>query len=301
MIANGRTCGPTAGWVDLQTTIKAHLGRSFDVAFTERPGHATELARQAVRTGYGMIVAIGGDGSINEVANGFFDSRSPIRPDAVLGIIPFGTGNDFIRTMGIPRDVAAAVRVLAGGQTRTVDVGEAQFTTLEGAPGRRYFVNIAEFGAGGAVVEQVGRAPSFLNARFKFLWAILRASWRYRNPSVHYSVDEGPLTPAIIRNFVVANGRYFGAGLRPAPDAVPDDGWLDVVCFGDFTALEISLRFAQLMKGTHLKHPKIITHRARRVWATANTSVLLELDGDLVGRLPAGFELISRALRVCVP
>ncbi|MBI1748380.1 MAG: diacylglycerol kinase family lipid kinase [Acidobacteria bacterium] len=299
-VANARSLHPNEK-DSLRRLLVDRLGRPLDFMITERPDHATALTRRALQDGYDVIVAIGGDGSINEVVNGFFEGNTPVRPEAVLGIVPHGTGNDLARTLRIPKDPAQAARILRADRRKVVDLGLARFSSLDGETRQRFFINIAEFGAGGLAVSNLRLAPKIFNARWKFLWAILMASLQYRNQPLRYTIDDQAPVAVVVSNFVVANGQFFGAGLRPAPMAEMDDGRLDVVCFGDFGQWEMARRFRRLRKGTHLGHPKIFHGRAVKVSATAETAVLLELDGDLVGRLPASFEIIPKTLQVCVP
>jgi YegS/Rv2252/BmrU family lipid kinase len=272
-----------------------------EVAFTERPLHAIEMTRDALRSGYERLVALGGDGTVNEVVNGFFSHDAPINPDAVLGILPWGTGNDFIKTLGIPQDLRGAARVLSHGQRRMIDVGKVGFIGLDGRRQSRYFINVADFGMGGVVMEKVNRQPKARGGRLKFLLAIFDALPEFHSQKVRLSIDGGSPQRLTVYDIVVANGRSFGGGLVPAPQAALDDGWLDVVCFGQFSKVEVVLNLGRLKNGTHLDHPKVMFSRARRVEADSDERVLLETDGEVVGRLPVEFEIIPRCLPVLTP
>jgi diacylglycerol kinase family enzyme len=172
---------------------------------------------------------------------------------------------------------------------------------LNGQRQRRYFVNAAEFGMGGVVMEKVNQQVGLLGGRLRFLRGILASLPEFRSYRIQLSIEGRPADLLTVSDIVVANGRYFGAGLCPAPQAELDDGLFDVVCFGQFSPLEVAMNLGRLWRGTHLDDPKVRYARGRRVEADADERVLLEMDGEVVGRLPAVFEIIPRSLPVSVP
>ncbi|MEM9490297.1 MAG: YegS/Rv2252/BmrU family lipid kinase, partial [Myxococcota bacterium] len=223
-------------WPDVAQLLHRELG-SFEEVRTGAPGDATRLAREALVAGAERVVAIGGDGTINEVANGFFDDGQPVAAEACLGILPFGTGGDFRKTLGIPNDLAGAARLLAAETTRTIDVGTLEYVDRYGQPAHRIFVNIASFGISGLVDRLVNESSKRLGGTLSFLSGSLRASMRYTNQRVHITFDGEPddSLDMTINMVAVANGRYFGGGMFIAPDAELDDGYFDVVALGDIT------------------------------------------------------------------
>jgi YegS/Rv2252/BmrU family lipid kinase len=270
----------------------------FDVVFTERPSHEMELAREGILRGYDRIISVGGDGTLNGVVNGFFDEEKLIRQDAAVGLLEIGTGADFVKTLGFPSDAEEAVGRLVHAQPQTIDVGQARFKSLQGEPVVRYFVNILDFGIGGAVVERVNRASKRFGGKISFLWAILSALVRYRNKRISYRLDEGEWKTGVLNNFIVANGRYFGSGLLPAPEAKLDDGLLDIVLFGDLGLWDAITNLPRLRAGTHISNPHVHMTRARRVDAESDEVVFIDMDGDLVGRLPISISLLPGVLPV---
>ena len=272
------------------------------MGMTQGPRHATEMSREAAKAGYGLVVALGGDGTISEVVNGLLgDSEAP-DADAVLGLLPLGTANDLGRTLGIPKELSSAVRALNVDGVRRVDVGKVTVLERDGRPSViRYFLNIADFGSGGAVVERVNRTTKAFGPQLSFLWGIIATMLSYQNPTITFSVDGDGEEEAIINDFIIANGKFFGGGLVPAPDAQMDDGQFDIVTLGDIGFVESVLNLPRLRRGTHLTHPKARFRRGKRVVARANERVLIEADGELVGPLPAVFEIIPQALRVKAP
>jgi YegS/Rv2252/BmrU family lipid kinase len=286
-------------WPDLSGRIRREIG-SFEEAHTSGPGDATRLARRALEDGADRVVAIGGDGTINEVANGFFDGDRPVNPDAALGILPFGTGGDFRKTIRMPRDIGRAARVLARGGTRRIDVGLLEYTRRDGAPASRVFVNIASFGISGVVDRYVNASSKRLGGRVSFLVATARATVNYRNQRVRMVFDDDAASAAdlTINTVAIANGRYFGGGMFIAPDAELDDGLFDVVALGDFTIKEMLLNSRRIYDGSHLSIDKVSFRRARQVRAEPldGEQVELDVDGETPGILPATFRILPRAL-----
>jgi YegS/Rv2252/BmrU family lipid kinase len=236
------------------------------------------------------IVAIGGDGTVNEVVNGFFENGVPIAPEASFALIPYGTGGDFRRTLEIPLEFAGAVAVVAANHRRKIDVGKLAFTTHAGGTAVRMFANIASFGVSGVVDRLVNESGKKLG-RLSFMLATARATWSYKNQRVQLVFDGGDRVEATINTVAVANGRFFGGAMMVAPAAELDDGMFDVVCMGDLTFGDLLKSGRRLYKGTHLGMAKVTSRRAR----------VVEADGEAPGRLPARFEIVPAALWMVAP
>jgi diacylglycerol kinase (ATP) len=294
-------------WPDLGATLRRELG-SFEEAMTASPGDATRLTREGLESGVDTVVSVGGDGTANEVVNGFFDGDRPRAPQASMGILPFGTGGDFRKTVGLPTDTRAAAKILAERHIRTIDVGHLELTGPDGAPRSRIFINIASFGISGLVDEYVNRASKRLGGRLSFLLASARAGITYDNQRVRLSFDGGDGSPpdvsdVTIKLVAVANGCYFGGGMRIAPEAQVDDGQFDVVALGDLGLLEYLRLGPRVYSGTHLGVNKVSKRRARIVRAdpVGDEPVRLDVDGETPGRLPATFRILPGALRLVAP
>ena len=304
LIVNPKSQGGRLGkrWTEIGETI----GRAFpfEPAITEGPGDATRLTREALRGGAERVVAIGGDGTINEVVNGFFDDAgAAIAPEASLGIIPFGTGGDFRRSVSLPTELADAAAVIAANHRRKIDVGRLEYTTMAGAPAARMFVNIASFGVSGVVDRLVNESGKKLG-RLAFAVATARATWSYTNQRVQLVFDGTDRVEATINTVAIANGRYFGGAMMVAPNAELDDGAFDVVAMGDFGFGDLVKSGRRLYKGTHLTMDKVTARRARTVDAEPidpKAVVELDVDGENPGKLPARFALVPSALWVVVP
>lgn len=272
---------------------------TFRIVVTEDIGHATLLTRQALRDGADVIVSVGGDGTNNEVLNGFFDeSFAPVRPGARLGLLGGGTGSDFRRALGWSRGIDGDIVRLQRGRVRQVDAGLAHFTTPGGAPASRFFLNIASFGLSGAVTDVVNRSSKALGAKVSYIAGTLRAFADHQPPRVRIGIDEGTGGEHRICVVAVANGRYFGGGMCIAPDAVPDDGRFDMVRVDDAGRGYWLRHAARVYAGTHRELDTVAIERGRVLWAEAleDTPVLIDLDGEQPGRLPARFEIRPGAL-----
>ncbi len=275
------------------------------VAFTRMRREATQLVRNALREGHHEIIAIGGDGTINEAVNGFFDANGPIAPDAVLGYVTSGTGGDFRKTFGVAAGPEAAIAHLKGAQVHAIDVGRLSCLTRTGEPQIRYFANIASFGLSGAVVDSVNRSriAKLFGGAFAFGFHSTLDMFTYRDHVVRIMVDGQYDEIASIATVAVANGQYFGGGMRVAPGAVADDGAFDVVIMGGSRKGRKLAEMKQLYTGEHIANPNVRVLRGRRVVAvpvaeTRGRAVLIETDGESAGRLPATFEILPRALNL---
>ena len=269
---------------------------SYRIVRTTHPGHATEVARDALARGERYLVAVGGDGTVHEVVNGMLDGGRPVAADAVLGVVAAGSGCDLVRSFGLPGDTLQAARHLAGDQVRPIDVGRVSYTD-GAAEVTRYFPNIAEAGLGGAVVARAARLPAVLGpARYLAgFWLTLPG---FRPATVRLDVD-GQAYQWRAHNVVVANCRFYGGGMQISPKSEPDDGALDVlVMVGPKSDALTTL--PKVYRGTHLPHRNVAELRASRVRVEADPPFLIEADGESLGTTPATFEIIRTPIRLKV-
>jgi diacylglycerol kinase (ATP) len=283
-------------WPRIRGFLQAE-GAEFDAVLTEEPGHATQLAQQALDDGYRTIVAVGGDGTVNEVINGLVEEGS-VDPEVTLGILPCGRGADFARMLGIPRDYMEACRQLLRLEPRPVDLGRV--TCLrEGREVERYFINAAGLGFDGEVSELVNRFPKVLGGTITYLACLLIGLITYRNKNVELSFD-GQHARGRVNSVIVCNGCYFGGGMFIAPGASFDDGLFSVVILGNLNKLEVVVNVPRVYKGTHLTHPKVSHFSAKEVHVEARERMFIQAEGELIGEAPATFQIIPQALRVLV-
>jgi diacylglycerol kinase (ATP) len=293
---NGRTA---RRWPEIARAAAAH-GLDLDVRATESAGHATELTRSALEEGAGLIVAVGGDGTVSEVANGFFTAAGPVRPEAELAIVPRGSGCDFVKTFRISKQVEQAVAVAAGTNVRTVDLGRVRFTGWDGGPAERIFCNVASAGLTGVAADRVNRSGKPLGATIAFAWGTVVTFVGYRNSRFRVRIDDRDLDQ-VCNNVIVANCRFYASGMRIMPMADPGDGLLDVLVWGDVGKADLARNLHKLYRGTHIGHPKADISRARVVRVEPDVPLPIEADGETPGVTPATFEVVPAALRLRVP
>ena len=275
------------------------------VVMTRRRGEATALVREALIEGCSEVVAVGGDGTINEAINGFFVESGPISPDAVFAFVTSGTGGDFRKTFGIAPGTDAAIARLRTAKSRALDVGRVSCISRNGEPVVRYFINIASFGMSGLIVDSVNRAriAKLFGGQFAFAFHSLFGLLRYRDRAVRIRVDQSFDEITRISTVAVANGIYFGGGMKVAPNARPDDGVFDVIVMGGSPKSRAAADMKLIYTGEHLNNPAVRALRGSRVVAvpvaeTGGHPVLVEVDGESAGRLPATFEILPRALNL---
>ncbi len=284
-----------ARWPALARELE-RAGLACDVVFTDGEGAAARLATGAARIGRPAVLAVGGDGTVHEVVNGLMAAVEDGYTPPPLGVVPGGTAQDFARSAGIPLGARAAVAYLARAGPRPVDVGRIDF----GDGGRCYFANYAGAGFDAMVAARAKAWGHALRGALPYVvgfFAVLRG---YHNQQFVVRLDDdSPLVPARRINMViVANGSSYAGVLRMAPHADLTDGLLDVTVVGDVGRLELLAHLPLAAFGGHLRHPKVTALRARAVAISARQSTLVQADGELVGVLPARFQVLPGALQL---
>ena len=287
-------------WPGIHVIIKQKFRKDFEFVFTEQSMHAVDLTREGIKAGCNSIIAVGGDGTLNEVVNGFFQDNRLIREDVSLGMLEIGTGGDFIRNLNFPESIADRIDHLSRADMTKIDVGVAEFQSFNGEQIKRYFLNVLDFGMGAAVVECVNRKSKCFGGKISFLSGILQTLFTYKNKEIRSKLDNGEWNTHILNNFIVANGKYFGGGLKIAPDAIIDDGIFEIVLLGDYGKMEAILNLSNLRKGTHVTNPKVSVLRATTLQATADEPVFIDMDGEFVGKLPISVSILPGILPILV-
>jgi diacylglycerol kinase (ATP) len=286
-------------WEEIARRASAH-GLDVEPRLTEAPGHAAELTRRALRDGAELIVALGGDGTVSETVNGFFDGTELVAPRAELAVIERGSGCDFARTFRIPKATDAALDVAAGGRAQPIDVGRVSFVAPDGSPATRIYCNVASAGLTGVVAERVNRSGKPLGATVAFAWGAIATFIGYRNHRFRVEID-GRAFEQVCNNVTVANCRYFAGGMHIVPMADPTDGALDALVWGDVGKLDLAMNLHRLYRGTHVNHPKAEFSRVQRVRVEPDEPLPIEADGEQPGTTPATFEIVPAAVRLRVP
>lgn len=285
-------------WAEIREGLR-HFVKEFRYDFTEKPFEAIELARAAIKDGSELIIGVGGDGTMHEIANGFYEDARIINPETSLGIVPSGTGCDLTKSLNIPVGLKNALKVITEAPSARIDVGRARFRSSSGATMERVFLNIADFGIGGEVVRKVNQRRLERRAS-SYVRCLVETMIQYRNKRLGIKIDGRDLPEGEYLIGAIANGRVFGKGMKVAPQAMLDDGLFDTILVKGMRFLEFCRHGWKLINGSHLSHPKISLIRGRRVEATprGEESVLLELDGEQLGTLPATFEIVPGAMLV---
>ncbi|MGH9820218.1 MAG: diacylglycerol/lipid kinase family protein [Pyrinomonadaceae bacterium] len=308
VIVNPRSAaGSTKGkWAEIASDLRTHFG-AFNVAFTKRHGDGIELAKRGIANGRKFIIACGGDGTINEIANGILETGE----DVEMGILPSGTGGDFRRTIEMPQTMREAARALRTGETKTIDVGKVTFRNFEAETVSRFFLNVSSFGLAASIIERVKGNTSLnwfpvagVRGRANFALSTLQEVIGPSVSRVRIKIDDGEEKTLDTVNFCVANARFFGGGMKIAPDASLADGLFDIVNIGDISTMRILLNAHMLYRGTHLGLAEVNSKKARRIEARSfddSVEIHIETDGELPGMLPATYEVVPAALKLRVP
>jgi diacylglycerol kinase (ATP) len=286
-------------WKRIKEALKSFL-KEFKYEFTEKPLQAVEISRSAIKEGIELIVGVGGDGTINEIANGFFEQEKPINPETALGIIPSGTGSDFSKSLHIPLGLRNALRVITQAPSNRIDIGKVTYRNHSASEVERFFLNVSDFGIGGEVVYKMNqeRMEKKASSYFKCLVSTFMS---YTNKKLNISVDGEELPVDEYMVGAIANGRIFGKGMKVAPEASLDDGMFDLVLVRKMKKLEFFRNVFRIYMGTHLSHPKISLIRGTKIEvapADMEERILIEVDGEQVGSLPATFEILPQRLLV---
>jgi len=293
--------GKTArDWKAIESWLPS-TGIPYETAMTTRPLEAIEIARAAVRQSRPVVVAVGGDGTLNEVVNGFFHNGAPIPTTSRMAMVPLGTGGDFRRTLRIPLDPRKAIEVLKSGLPRRLDVGCVTFQGNDGNTQVRHFINIADAGWGGEVVRKVN-AGKKRSGGMTFTLTALMSLMAWKNKPMHMIID-GEAHDVVAQQVVVANCQYFGGGMRMAPNASPTDGVFDVIVIGDAGKIESLRGLSRIQKGTHLDdhNPKVMVMYGKRIEVTSTKQVRIDIDGEDPGMLPAMFEIQPGSIEFLTP
>jgi YegS/Rv2252/BmrU family lipid kinase len=290
-------------WPQMRSFLQQQ-GLRFRDVYTEAPGHAVELARQALAEGYPTVVAVGGDGTVNEVVNGLVaEEPGPCRPTATLAIISRGTGCDLGRSLGLA-DVRRALRSLLAPKGKLcIDVGEVTLQGWSRRPEKRLFVNVAGLGFDGEVVEGLlarENAGKELGGTIPYLAQVVRTILGYRNKRVRLRVDGEEPASGVFTGIFVANGRFLAGGMRIAPKASLTDGLFDLVLIRKLSRLGLLLRLPTVYFGWHEIFPQVRMRKARSLEVQAEERLLIQADGELLGLAPATFRILPQALQVLV-
>ncbi|NOY26591.1 MAG: YegS/Rv2252/BmrU family lipid kinase [Oligoflexia bacterium] len=291
---------------DIKRSLVEHLG-PVTVRSTTHAGHGTELAAQSVRQGATELVSLGGDGTHNEVVNGIMAAREeladqdPARDALTLGVLPAGTGGDFRRVLSHGDSLESALRHLADARLDRVDVGRCTYTDDDGASAQRWFINIASCGISGLVCRIANASSKRLGGKATFYMSTLRAMAAYHAAPVAVTVDGNVVGDYHITSLQACNARYAGGGMMFAPDALLDDGLLDLVILEDPGLFKTLAMSGDIYKGTHTKLGHVHVYRGRDIQIDPldpSRPAWVDIDGEAPGKAPARFQVVPGAIRL---
>ncbi len=290
-------------WPELRSFLISR-GLRFQDVLTEAPGHATVLAREAVQEGYPTVLAVGGDGTVNEVVNGLFNGHGTGGRQASsteLAIMSRGTGCDLVRTLGSRDPKAVLASLTERDTTRPMDLGEIIMHHGD-RDERRLFANVAGLGFDGEVVESLIRnqnAGKKMGGTVPYLLQVVRSIMQYDCKSVRASLDGEELN-GVYTSFFTCNGRDLAGGMKIAPQADLSDGLFDIVVMDKMSRLGLLLRLPTLYVGWHTVFPEVNIRRGRELKVDTSDRVVIQADGELIGTAPATIRILPGALRVRV-
>jgi diacylglycerol kinase (ATP) len=258
------------------------------VYITAAHGEARDIAAGVARSGADVIVALGGDGHAAAVGEAL------VGTGVALAVLPAGSANDYARSLRMPRrNVRGAVATIIRGEIRLVDTIRVRNSGAE-----RHFLNVVGTGFDAAVAERAERIP-YLRGTGRYVVALARELPRFQAAEIELTID-GERHAQRAMMVAIANGHSYGGGMRIAPEASLDSGWLEVCIVGDVSKAEFVRAFPRVFRGTHVSHPRVTMLRGREVTVAADRPLTLMADGENVGQLPAHVSVAGKALAVVV-
>jgi YegS/Rv2252/BmrU family lipid kinase len=283
-------------WPFISSMLK-NTNLSFEFAFTSSCMHAKELAIKAIHDGYRTLIAVGGDGTLNEIANGILEQNVCPSTDVVLGMIPIGSGNDWRRMFKVPDNYTEVVDIIKKRNLFLQDAGKVKYFN-DDKEEERYFVNNAGIGFDAKVVDKTNKQKAkSKSGKFLYLYNLVTSLFSFHPVNAKIIIDGQQLKTSL---FTMSLGicKYSGGGMMQLPDAIADDGLFDITIIQKIGKIEVIKNVKNLYDGSFVKHPKVQTYRAKKIIVNATPSVSLEVDGESLGSSPLTFEIIPRCLKV---
>ncbi len=288
-------------WPQIKSAFESKIGQvTFE--FTKGNIHATYLAGKALYDGFDTIIAVGGDGTLNEVLNGFYDADRQINEKAVLGYYPSGTGQDFARSVGLAgRTIVDIVDTIVAGNETKIDIGLANFHKLDGTYISRRFINECSVGFSADVAGFTNRASKMLGGKLTFAIGVIARLITINRTRVRITVDFEKEISRTILLAVVANGQYMGGGMQMAPHAQINDGCFDLVVISEMTRIELMRNIGNIYSGKHVLHPKVEILKAKDILIETESKAAVEMDGESVGETKLRFKMLAKEMNFISP
>jgi diacylglycerol kinase (ATP) len=294
--AGGGRTGDVLG--GLREKFFSAFGENTTVSCTRKAGEAADLARHALQQGVRHLVIVGGDGTIHEVVNGAFSLDAKLAAQVSFSIISTGTGCGLARSLGMPSSIDRQLELIGHTTVRSIDLGRA---TLEAQGRSCWFVSECQVGIGAEVVKQSSRSRKAFGGSFAYALTAIPLLLRYPNPDVELSVDRAERRQIPMTGIAIGNGAITGGGMRLTPNAVLNDGLLDVLIIKGQSAFQRLRNMANVSSGTHIHSPNCDYFQARNVAIASGVAIPVSADGECVGTLPAQFESWPQMFHVHCP
>ncbi|MCK5042310.1 MAG: diacylglycerol kinase family lipid kinase [Sphingomonadales bacterium] len=296
-------------WPEIEAKLKQAIG-SFETVFTQYPAHATHLTRSAINGEFNRIIAVGGDGTLSQVINGFFSDdghKTPLNPDAVLGFLGVGTGCDTARSLGIGNKLDEQIKTLINGRALPFDLGRVETSGVDGSTSVQLFINMCSFGISADIVSAVNKASlgKNISGRFAYLIGAFKALITNKNRKISLKINDGLEVKQTVALVGVANGAFCGGGVHLTPMALMNDAVLDAIVVGDVGFFDLVRYMRRLFKGKHMSHPKISHQPLEKLSAHVSGGeehglMPVEADGEFIGYLPCHIDVCPGAILVQV-
>lgn len=280
-------------------SLESFFGIDYQVKlfFSEKATQSIELARDAVAQGTDYLIAVGGDGTLNEVLNGMMQNPEEARKNVIYGMIPAGSGNDFAKTMGVTNNLEELKKCMVQDTTVSIDIGLMKFTSLEGGEAQRYFINIADIGIGGLVAQILHESPKIFGSKVRYMVGIVKGFLKFRHQPIKFTHDGGEWQGKAM-SLCMANGKWFGSGMGIAPQANPTDGKMQLVLLGEVKLIDYIKNLGTIQKCQNVKHPEVhyMDSASCTIEALGNPCPI-DMDGEFIGYTPVVMETKPAAIR----
>lgn len=283
--------------------------KNFEEYYTQKTGDAVKFAKKAVEQNYDYILAVGGDGTVNEIINGMLAAENDFSkttkdniPKTKLIIYAHGTGSDLSRSLNLDKNINDFINLIKREKTKDIKVIESEFFDHNYKKQKRYFINIADCGMGAEVAKKLNESSKIIDGSLSYFLKIFQVLSRYKNKEVKIEADKRVVYQGKINSAVIANGNYFGGGIKIAPEADLDSKKINLVLLKDFSKLGVVINLVKGYKGRHLNHSLVESYMVEkiRIYSESESEIELELDGESVGIVDAEFKISSRKISVLV-
>jgi YegS/Rv2252/BmrU family lipid kinase len=291
--ANGKT---QHQWPELHEKV-LQAGIEMEYAFTAHPGEGTHVTREALRQGYQKIIAVGGDGTVNEVLNGLITDDRLVSDSIRLAVLGRGTGSDFIRSLKNNHSTERFIQTLKENTYQIVDIGKVEFLNKDGQEDCRYFLNASNIGIGAEVVNRVNNRSKALGSKLTYFTGTMATVFNYGNIKATIKFEDNKLE-GFFCGLMICNGQYIGGGMQVAPQASLSDGLFDLIVIKDITKTKLLTRFPLIYQGKHIGLPEIGVYQCKELFLHTPKTAVLEADGEIIGYSPGKYSMLPQRLKV---